>query len=219
MKTLSNKEMASGLNVAPARVSEWEKRGMPMTSIEAAAAWRRIHAPARAKRSASAPQTKQEKRSGRAPGHTAPSQGDGWEARLERTRQVERQIFDSIAKAIRQGDVTLLARLQSARAAALREIRDAEQMAVDAQLGGGDMLRRSDAEAVMVEVLRPLREALDKLPLNERTNCNPERPEVAQRALTEWRDRLMVRANAALSRFRPVEKQEQISAPVTSENG
>jgi hypothetical protein len=138
-----------------------------------------------------------------------------WQSRLERTKRVERQIFDSITKAIKQGDVTLLARLQSARAAALKEIRDAEQMAVEAQLDSSDVLRRSDAEAVMVAVLTPLREALDKLPLNERTNCNPEHPEIAERALKEWRDRLMRRAIAAENPFRPVEKSKSISHPVS----
>ena len=219
MKQLSNSELAQGLKVAPARISEWIPRGLPRTSIAAAESWRRTHAPARLKRAASAPQSTHRKSSGRAPGHPIPAKGDGWEARLERTKQVERQIFNSIAKAIRRGDVTLLARLQSARAAALKEIRDAEKMAVDAQLDGGDMLRRADAESVMVAVLRPLREALDKLPLNERTNCNPEKPEIAERALTEWRTRLLLRAKAAENRFRPVKKPEQISAPVTSENG
>ena len=208
MKRLSNKEMASGLKVAPARVSEWDKRGMPMHSIEAAAAWRRVHAPARAKRPASASQSRQGKRSGR---RAIPAKGDDWQDRLERTKRVERQIYDSIAKAIKQGDVTLLARLQSARAAALKEIRDAEQMAVEAQLGSGDMLRRSEAVAVMVAVLTPLNEALRKLPLNERTNCNPQNPEIAERALTEWRDRLCIRARAAEMTFRLVEKPEQIS--------
>jgi len=215
MKRLSNKEMASGLKVAPARVSEWEKRGMPMHSIEAAAAWRKVHAPARLKRAAVAPQSRQGKRSGRASGHPIPTKGDDWQSRLQRTKRVERQIFDSIAKAIKQGDVTLLARLQSARAAALKEIRDAEQMAIEAQLGTGDMLRRSDAEAVMVSVLRPLREALDKLPLNERTNCNPQNPEIAERALTEWRDRLLLRGKAAQIAFRPGEKRKPISHPVS----
>ncbi len=215
MKRLSNKEMATGLKVAPARFSEWEKRGMPMHSIEAAAAWRKVHAPARLKRAASAPQSTHRKGSGRGPGNPPPAKGDGWEARLERTKQVEKQIYNSITKAIRQGDVMLLARLQSARAAALKEIRDAEQMAVEAQLGSGDMLRRSDALATMEAVLTPLNEALRKLPLNERTNCNPQNPEIAERALTEWRDRLMVRAKAALNPFQPVEKAEPISHPVS----
>ncbi len=115
--------MAAGLGVPPARVSEWEKRGMPMHSIEAAAAWRKIHAPARLKRAAVRPQSRQGKRSGPRP---IPAKGDDWQSRLERTKRVERQIFDLITKAIKQGDVTLLARLQSARAAALKEIRDAD---------------------------------------------------------------------------------------------
>jgi hypothetical protein len=214
MKELSTKQMADGLGVPPSRVSEWKSRArnpMPMTSIESAAAWRRVHAPARAKRPASASQSRQGKRSG----HRAiPAKGDDWQSRLERTKDVERQIFDSITKAIKQGDVTLLARLQSARAAALKEIRDAEQMAVEAQLGSGDTLRRSDALATMVAVLTPLNEALRKLPLNERTNCNPQKPEIAERALTEWRDRLMVRAKATLNPFQPVEKSKSISHPV-----
>ena len=203
MKRLSNKEMAAGLGVPPARVTEWKKRNMPMTSIEAAAAWRRTHAPARAKRPASAPQSRHGKPSGRRP---IPAKGDDWQSRLERTKQVERQIFNSISKAIKHGDVTLLARLQSARAAALKEIRDAEQMAVESQLDTGDVIRCSDAEAVVVAALTPLREALDKLPLNERTNCNPSKPEIAERALTEWRDRLLVRASSAENAFRPCRK-------------
>ena len=200
MKQLSNSELARGMKVAPARISEWIPRGLPRTSIEAAAAWRKVHAPARAKRPASAPQSRQGKRSGR---RAIPTKGDDWQDRLERTKRVERQIFDSITKAIKQGDVTLLARLQSARAAALKEIRDAEQMAVEAQLGSGDMLRRSDALATMVAVLTPLREALLKLPLNERTNCNSSQPEIAERALTEWRDRFFVRMNSAENAFKP----------------
>src|ERR1035441_2456225 len=124
MKKLSNKELAAGLGVPPARVTEWEKRGMSMHSIEAAAAWRKVHAPARLKRAALAPQSRHGKPSGRRP---VPAKGDDWQSRLLRTKQVEKQIFNSIAKAIRQGDVTLLARLQSARAAALKEIRDAQE--------------------------------------------------------------------------------------------
>jgi hypothetical protein len=202
MKQLSNSELARGMKVAPARISEWIPRGLPRTSIEAAAAWRKVHAPARAKRPASAPQSRQGERSSR---RAVPAKGNDWQSRLDRTKQVEKQIFNSISKAIRQGDVTLLARLQSARAAALKEIRDAEQMAAEAQLGSGDVLRRSDALATMEAVLTPLNEALRKLPLNERTNCNPQNPEIAERALTEWRDRLCIRARAALNPFQPVD--------------
>ncbi len=78
-------------------------------------------------------------------------------------------------------------------------------MAAEAQLGSGDVLRRSDALATMEAVLTPLNEALRKLPLNERTNCNPQNPEIAERALTEWRDRLCIRARAALNPFQPVD--------------
>jgi hypothetical protein len=230
MKQLSTKQMADGLGVPPSRVSEWKSRAknpMPMTSIESAAGWRRVHAPARAKKPASVPQSRQGKPSGR---RAVPAKGDDWQSRLERTKRVERQIFDSITKAIKQGDVTLLARLQSARASALREIRDAEEMAIESELETKSIVRMADGLETIRVLCQPLRDALDKLPLAERTNCNPDHPEIAERALTEWRDRLlaignrhckewMEKANAkerAEHPFRPLEKPEPISHPVPS---
>ena len=50
MKPLSNRQLADGLGVAPARISEWTRRGMPTSSVDAARYWRNSHAPARRKR-------------------------------------------------------------------------------------------------------------------------------------------------------------------------
>ena len=46
---MSLSELARGMGVAPARITEWKRRGMPVGSLEGARAWRAIHAPARAK--------------------------------------------------------------------------------------------------------------------------------------------------------------------------
>ena len=76
-----------------------------------------------------------------------------------------------------------------------------EDMARTEEIKTGDMVHRESVKSVMEQLLRPLREALDKLPLNERTNCNPEKPEIAERALKEWRDRLLLRAKSAVAKF------------------
>ena len=189
---------------------------MPRTSISAAEAWRRVHAPPRAKRATNASQSRQGKASTPAPGHPAPPRGDDWQSRLERTRQVEVQLYDSINEAIANGDVVTLSRLQSARAAALKEIRLCEQKATEAQLDSGIVVTVEHVKKMFVALLVPLREALDKLPLNERTNCNPEHPEIAEKALSEWRVRTLERCRKAEN---PFPREEQISAPITSENG
>ena len=44
---MGTRELASALGVSPALVSHLVKRGMPLTSIAAANAWRAIHAPPR----------------------------------------------------------------------------------------------------------------------------------------------------------------------------
>jgi len=44
---MGTRELASALKISPALVSHLTKRGMPMTSTEAANAWRAIHAPPR----------------------------------------------------------------------------------------------------------------------------------------------------------------------------
>jgi hypothetical protein len=46
---LTNKELAEGLGVPPARVCEWRRRGMPTDSIANAYRWRCLHAPPRLK--------------------------------------------------------------------------------------------------------------------------------------------------------------------------
>jgi hypothetical protein len=44
---MGTRELASALKISPALVSHLSKRGMPMTSTEAANAWRALHAPPR----------------------------------------------------------------------------------------------------------------------------------------------------------------------------
>ena len=202
MKELSNKEMSAGLKVAPARVSEWEKRGMPMHSIEAAASWRRNHAPPRkGKKAAFIAQSRQETPADAAPAKDTPATDDGWEARLNRTRQVEMEIFDTLRKALAQGDVNLLGKLQAAHINAVKEIAAAESIALEARVASKELLHADDARELMREVLAPLRLRLDQLPVQERSRCNPEHPDIAHKALTEWVERTLLLVSRAETKF------------------
>ena len=47
---MGTRELASALKISPALVSHLSKSGMPMTSTEAANAWRTLHAPPRCRK-------------------------------------------------------------------------------------------------------------------------------------------------------------------------
>ena len=197
MKELSNKEMSAGLKVAPARVSEWEKRGMPMHSIQAAASWRLVHARPRKGKAAFIAQSRQETPADAAPAKDTPATDDGWEARLNRTRQVEMEIFDTLRKALAQGDVNLLGKLQAAHINAVKEIAAAESIALEARVASKELLHADDARELMREVLAPLRLRLDQLPVQERSRCNPGHPDIAHDALAAWVERTLLLVSKA----------------------
>jgi hypothetical protein len=45
----------------------------------------------------------------------------------------------------------------------------------------------------LAEILVPIHNALDLLPMTERSRCNPQSPEVAEGALRNWKDALLLR--------------------------
>ncbi len=65
----------------------------------------------------------------------------------------------------------------------------------------GELIHRDTVKAILAELVTPLRAALVDLPAAERTRCNPQSPDVAQKALTLWRDRLLDALNKAASKF------------------
>ena len=128
-------------------------------------------------------------------------QDDTWQARVGRARLAERQADRLLQSAIKGGRLGQIQSLLMSKSKLLKELAGVEDMARTEEIKTGDMVHRESVKAMMEQLLRPLREALDKLPLNERTNCNPEHPEIAEKALTEWRDRLLLRAKSVGGKF------------------
>ena len=184
---LTNQELSKGLDVPRSRVTEWTKRGMPRVSIQAAAAWRLVHARPRKGKAALIAQSRQDKPSD----HTPPAIGGDWESRLERCRKTEMEIFDTLRKAMAQGDVNMLGKLQAAHVASIKEIASAEKIALEVRAASKELMHVDEACAALRGILGPLRDSLDKLPIGLRGRCNPEHPEVAQAALTGWVDRVL----------------------------
>lgn len=194
--SLSNKELAEGLGVAKGHASLLRKRGCPIDSIEAALAWRRIHAPERRKRKPRdplLPVLKQEE--------VEVTLDKDWDSRLERARTTEVEVHKSLMKALAHGDLVTLQRLQAAHISSVREIAAAEKIAVEARMASGELIHSGSVKSIMTELLMPIRQGLDLMPAGLRSQCNPQAPDIAQAALTEWRDKLYARIMECENRF------------------
>lgn len=197
---LSQRQLAKAASVSPATVNADIKAKADVSTVDAYVAWRRKHRESRASRRREKPAVGNPGAKSKAPSPVV--LGDDWPDRVSRAREMERSSYQAYISAVQSGDVGQLERLQAAHVKSISTVADVEERALQAELGD-KTIKYVDAEAVMVAVLTPLREALDKLPLNERTNCNPDHPEIAEKALMEWRDRLLIRASSAENAFKP----------------
>lgn len=187
-------ELAKALGVSTALVSKWKARGMPIGDIGEAQNWLSINVPAKSRGRIEA--------KGLPPPESNPVMDqDTWEARLKRARDTERETSALVKAAIAGGAAAQIPILLKSHSQSVEAVATAEKLAADARLHSGELIHRETVRGIMRELLTPLREALDKLPLAERTNCNSDHPEIAEAALTAWRDRLLVRALAAESKF------------------
>jgi len=188
-------ELIKALGIPRQRISEYGKRGMPR-EVGAAKTWLSKNVESRKRDTKRAGDLKPLRR---ARAHSP--QDDLWGARLDRARANEREADRLLQKAIQGGKVGQIQPLLKAHTDAIKAVANAEELARLAEIQSGDMVHRESVKVMMEQLLRPLREALDKLPLNERTNCNPDHPEIAEKALTEWRDRLLLRAKSVEGKF------------------
>lgn len=187
-------QLAQELGVSGALVTKWKKKGMPTADIGEARNWlsvnvRAMHRPAGNGKDIPPREA------------TSLEDRDTWEARLKRSRDTERQTSDLLQAAIAGGGAAQIPGLLKCHSQAVEAVAIAEKLAADARLHSGELIHRETVRAIMRDILSPLREALDKLPIGERTNCNPDHPEIAERSLTEWRNRLLARGNVAEAKF------------------
>jgi hypothetical protein len=193
MNELSNAQLARGLRVAPSIITRWSRKDppIPRTSIEAALRWRRNYAPERGRRVKDLAQVEQEKPAPTTTTSTAPATDRSWAARLERAQTVELEIFNTLTKTLAGGDYVSVQRLQTAHIAAIKEIASAELTALEVQTAARDLIPIDDLKSVMADILAPLRQELERLPITHGHQANPEHPEIARAVLEKWVDRTL----------------------------
>ncbi len=195
---MNQSQLATKLGVQRAAVAKWKARGMPVGDLGKAKVWlaqnvSSFKREARAEKDLPALPDEDRAQS---------LQDDTWEARVSRARLAERQADRLLQEAIKGGRIGQIQPLLLGKSKLLKELTLVEDTARAAEIKAGDMVHRDTVVAELEVGLSPLREALMKLPLNERLNCNPDKPEIAERALTEWRDRFLLRCKTLENKIR-----------------
>ncbi len=114
---------------------------------------------------------------------------------------MELDIYNASQSAIGREAFGQLQSLLSSYQRSFQAIADLEKTALEVRVQSGELIHRDTAKAILAEMLVPIRNALDVLPMTERSRCNPQAPEVAEAALRTWKDGLLLRLSQADTRF------------------
>lgn len=198
-------ELAKKWGCSEAYVSKLKRRGMPLSSVEEAEAWRAANAsegsghksaglPPDAVAAAAAQHLAQH--AATPPAQAAASDEDP-QSTVQRAQQAERQIYDLLADTTRRavsGDQVAAAALPGlirTHGNAYANRLDAESRYEKHRVAVGDVAPVVELEAVLDAVLEPLAAQLRNFPRNVSAAANPTAPTVAERAITAALDPIL----------------------------
>jgi hypothetical protein len=181
-------DVAKAWGLSRQTVSRYVKDGMPLDSMEAAAAWRlRVKGKAAPGYGGKAPEFNYSTEEGGAPMAARPvSAGCG--SLVERVRQTEMEIWNHLQGATGFEEQRNLLRLHK-EAAATRVKVEAEQMELDVR--AGMLVEFEEAKAFVRNALAPLAVGLRGMASRLAVKANPGRPDMAERVIEEEVQRLL----------------------------
>ena len=187
-------DLAKKLGIGKSQLSKFKARGCPVDDEGKARCWISANIKPRGKRKGDAPAPS----TGLPPPETpVPEEEFSWEKRLERARKMEVAVYDASKLAIRHREFAQLQSLLASYQKALQGIAEAEKVALESRIQSGELIHRDTAKALLAELLVPIRNALETLPITERSRCNPVDPKTAEDALRGWKDSLLLRLSQA----------------------
>lgn len=172
---LSQGQIAKALGISQPAVAKAVKRGMPLTSVEAAMEWRRINQSAR--------------RSKAAPGQTLKVEPVGLSALPELPDELA--VTDRLRR-IAVSDFENASTIQE-RSAASRTVKDAEEAhetrkrdLVRSEQEAQNLMHRDQVQSVIAEEVGKLRALLEAMPGAIAQAANPHDPELARDAVADY---------------------------------
>ncbi len=194
---LSQAELARAWGLSRARVSQYAKSGMPLTSLEEADAWRTAHYPTATRNGTGGGpknQTSADLEGGAVPPPPEPAresdlQRDDPIGTLARLKKNEMLAWGMLARAVNEvkngvgSDTDLMTRQRQYRDAAKLRV-EQESKVDEILLRRRDLVTLEEANAMFGRHLQSLRLSLRPLPRRLAARCNPSDPELAFQELT-----------------------------------
>lgn len=199
-------ELSNALGLSKSTVSHLVKKGMPVNSTDSAQAWRETNAKPRAKRGQAGSRppavkfTKTEKATVTerqpSPVEISPSKEDADNdprQSLRRARRAEADA-DRVLQEVKATNVSIedYRKANAVYVASRNNRNKAEQDFRAWQRDEGITLFVDEAKELFVRPLSVLKQALDSAPKMLGLRCNSQSPKIAEEALTEWIDSVIL---------------------------
>ncbi len=195
-------ELASALNITKSQLTKWKAKGCPVDDAGKAKTWIAANIKTRAKRKPSVVIAGDKPEQTPSPVECSnPDDITSPEARLERAKQMELLLDATVKQAVGKKEFGSMQSLLSSYQRAFQTIQEGEERQTAARLASAELIHRDTAQAIYAEMFVPLRNALELLPVTVRSRCNPQKPEVAEKALREWKDALLLKLSTARLSF------------------
>lgn len=188
-------EMARTLGVSKALVSKLIKAGMPLTTPQAAQAWREINAPPRQWKSKMAAPTESTQPAAKPQSKHTASQGiaaaDDPQTSLDRARAAEREAFAALKEAQRNsGSPEDLRKLSTTYFAARRNRQTAEDFADSWQRRQRITMLLDEAKEIAGRPHVAAKQMLEVMPKSLAPRLHGQPQKAIENTLAEWADRL-----------------------------
>lgn len=178
---MTQKELAKLLNLSIGTVSKKCQEGMPK-DLEGAQAWIKLR---KANRHRKLPQVKPQAKSAEVLPALKGLTAGTLSYALAQHRMLVDRARDTYLAAIEGADPAQ-SKLQSAYNQSLKTLIDLEDEEKKRAIEARDYIKTTEAQAVIEAWTAKVVQKWDKLELEAAEACNPDRPEVAQKALQKW---------------------------------
>lgn len=178
---MTQKELAKLLNLSIGTVSKKCQEGMPR-DLEGARAWIELR---KANRHRKLPQPKPQAKTVDVPPALKGLTAGTLSYALAQHRMLVDRARDTYLAAI-EGNDPAQAKLQSAYNASLKTLLDLEDEEKKRAIEARDYIKTTEAQAIIEAWTAKVVQKWDKLKLEAAEACNPDRPEVAIKALDAW---------------------------------
>lgn len=189
----SQSQIARECGISKPLVTKYKKRGAPTHSVESFRAWLAVNvSQSKGLEMAPGPDAPEDEISAQPPEvaevleAAVPEQVAAINEQIRQTDEICRWTRGMIAKLNKDGNLEAARKWLHSYALVSKKLQDLRDKLIQTRISCGELVRYAVAKDMVAAPLRRLRAALAKMPHELGGKCNPQNPEQARQAISDW---------------------------------